>query len=74
MVVAGRNPAGVLSGQRLPCHSVFSHPAFHPLTTRLFVPNPISASISAQHKYTIERLYLTPTECIIYCIFDIVRS
>jgi hypothetical protein len=57
MVVAGRNPAGVLSGQRLPCHSPFSFPAFPPLTTRLFVPNQISASISAQHKYTIERLY-----------------
>ena len=28
MVVAGRNPAGVLSGQRLPCHSVFSHSGF----------------------------------------------
>ena len=25
MVVAGRNPAGVLSGQRLPCHSPFRH-------------------------------------------------
>jgi hypothetical protein len=58
MVVAGRNPAGVLSGQRLPCHSVFSHPAFHPLTTRLFVPNAISASLSVQHKYTIGWLYL----------------
>ena len=58
MVVAGRNPGGVLYGQRLPCHSVFSHPAFHRLTTRLFVPNPISASLPVQHKYTIERLYL----------------
>ena len=43
MVVAGRNPAGVLYGQRLPCHSVFSHPAFHRLTTRPFVPNPIQS-------------------------------
>jgi hypothetical protein len=58
MVVAGRNPAGVLYGQRLPCHTVFSLPAFHPLTTRLFVPNPISASLPAQHKYTIEWLYI----------------
>ena len=56
MVVAGRNPAGVLYGQRLPCHSVFSHPAFHRLTTQPFVPNPISASLSVQHKYTIELL------------------
>ena len=56
MVVAGRNPAGVLYGQRLPCHSVFSLPAFHRLTTRLFVPNPISASLSVQHKYTINWL------------------
>jgi hypothetical protein len=58
MVVAVRNPTGVLYGQRLPCHSVFSHPAFHPLTTRLFVPNPISASLPVQHKYTIYWLYL----------------
>jgi len=57
MVVETRNPAGVLWLQRLPRHSVFSFPAFHPLTTRLFVPNQISASISAQHIYTIERLY-----------------
>jgi hypothetical protein len=27
MVVAGPNPTGVLSGQRLPCHSPFRHPA-----------------------------------------------
>jgi hypothetical protein len=57
MVVAVRNPTGVLYGQRLPCHTVFSHPAFHPSTTRLFVPSPISASLPVQHKYTIERLY-----------------
>src|ERR1035437_4946588 len=96
MVVAVRNPTGVLYGQRLPCHAVFiavlqllytettpqsgfflkkkppsikpvrtyvlenrsSHPAFHPLTTRLFVPNPISASLPVLRKYTIELLYL----------------
>jgi hypothetical protein len=57
MVVGARNPEGVSCAQRISCHTVFSVPAFHPLTTRLFVPNPISASISAQHKYTIERLY-----------------
>jgi hypothetical protein len=68
MVVAGRNPAGVLYGQRLPCHTVFSHPAFHPLTTQLFVPNPISTSISAQHKYTTERLYrLRLMYYLLYC-------
>jgi hypothetical protein len=33
MVVAVRNPTGVLYGQRLPCRTVFSIPAFHPLTT-----------------------------------------
>jgi hypothetical protein len=58
MVVAGRNPAGDLYGQRLPCHSVFSIPTFHPLTIRLFVPNPISASLPVQHKYTIYWLCL----------------
>jgi hypothetical protein len=58
MVVGARNPEGVSCAQRISCHSVFSIPAFHPLTTRVFVPNPISASLLVQHKYTIEQLYL----------------
>jgi hypothetical protein len=65
MVVAVRNPTGVLYGQRLPCHSVFSHPAFHPLTTRLFVPNQISASLSVQYKYTIDWL------CMLRLLYDL---
>jgi hypothetical protein len=53
MVVAGRNPAGVLSGQRLPCHSVFSYPAIQCLAILFFVLNPIPVRFPAQNKFTI---------------------
>ena len=56
MVVGARNPEGVSYAQRISCHSVFRIPAFHPLTTQLFVPNLISAFLPAQYRYMIELL------------------
>jgi hypothetical protein len=55
MVVAGRNPAGVLSGQRLPCRTVFSIPAFHPLTTSFSFQTqfPLPCLLNANIQYNV---------------------
>ena len=61
MVVAGRNPAGVLSGQRLPCHSVFSHPAFRS------EPH-FSFAFLSRISYTIYYA-VTDSRSVLYCMY-----
>jgi hypothetical protein len=71
MVVAGRNPAGVLYGQRLPCHSVFSHSGISPFNHPAFRSQPDFRLLCLFNTNILYTGSVCSDWCNIYCIMPV---